>query len=92
MRATLPGRSSKLDLIDCTTGAIAGAGRYWGDAFRAEVSLPMDGFALHRSLYLKLERRVWFFDEAGWLEIGPAFPKTRTLRSHQVAVPELAVA
>ena len=73
LRATLPGRSTKLDLIDCTNGTIAGVGRYEGDAFRAEVSLPMNGFALDRSVYLKLERRVWFFDEAGWLEIGAEF-------------------
>ena len=24
------------------------------------------------SVFLKLDRRVWFFDEAGWIEIGPA--------------------
>lgn len=79
LRAQLPGRTDRLDLIDCTTGAIAGVGRYHGDAFRAEISLPAQGFALDRSLHLKLDRRVWFFDEAGWLEIGPLFPRAALL-------------
>ena len=90
--ATLPGRSTRIDLIDCTTGAIAGVGRYQGDAFRAEIFLPMNGFALSRSLYLKLDRRTWFFDEAGWLEIGAALPKASALRPRQLTAPELAVA
>ncbi len=45
LRTTLPGRSSKIDLIDCATGAIACVGRYQGDAFSAEILLPMHGFA-----------------------------------------------
>lgn len=93
LRATLPGRTARLDLIDCATGAIAGVGRYQGDAFRAEVFLPAHGFALNRSLHLKLDRRVWFFDEAGWLEIDPLLPRAATAAwPRKSATRELAVA
>lgn len=70
LRATLAGRGGRLDLIDFASGDIAGVGRYEGDAFRAEITLPMNGFASGRSVFVKLDRRVWFFDEAGWLEIA----------------------
>ena len=92
LRATLPGRSARINVIDCATGAIAAIGRYQGDAFQAEIFLPINGFALSRSLYLKLDRRAWFFDEAGWLEIGPALPGAPVLRPSHLTVPELAVA
>lgn len=91
LRATLPGRTARLDLIDCETGAIAGVGRYHGDAFRAEISLPMNDLALHRALHLKLDRRVWFFDEAGWLEIGALLPVSAVWPLPRVAR-QLAVA
>lgn len=70
LRTTLPGRSTRIDLIDCATGAIASVGRYHGDAFSAEIFLPLHGFAPGRSVFVKLDRRVWFFDEAGWTEIA----------------------
>jgi LmbE family N-acetylglucosaminyl deacetylase len=92
LRTTLPGRSSKLDLIDCEKGDIAGVGRYQGDAFRAQISLPMNGFALDSPIYVKLDRRVWFFDEAGWLEIGAALPGATSRRPQPAAFRELAVA
>ncbi len=77
LRTTLPGRSSKIDLIDCATGAIACVGRYQGDAFSAEILLPMHGFAAGRAVFVKLDRRVWFFDEAGWIEIASAHSANR---------------
>jgi LmbE family N-acetylglucosaminyl deacetylase len=91
-RAILPGRCARLDLVDCATGAIGSAGWYHGDAFRAEILLPLDGFAASRSLYVKLNRRVWFFDEAGWHEIGALLPGSKRLPAREVAFRELAVA
>ena len=92
LRTILPGRSSKIDLIDCATGAIACVGRYQGDAFSAEILLPMHGFAAGRAVFVKLDRRVWFFDEAGWIEIGPPIPQVAAQRRHEIATRELAVA
>ena len=82
----------KIDLIDCATGAIACIGRYQGDAFSAEILLPMHGFAAARAVFVKLDRRVWFFDEAGWIEIGPPIPQIAAQRRHEIATRELAVA
>ena len=90
LRTTLPGRSTKIDLIDGATGAIASVGRYHGDAFRAEILLPLHGFATSRPVFVKLDRRVWFFDEAGWLEIGAATPRVAVRRPPATRV--LAVA
>lgn len=92
LRTTLPGRSAKIDLIDCASGAIASVGRYDGDAFRAEILLPTNGFALNRSVFVKLDRRVWFFDEAGWLEFGPVISRPAAQGPRLTAARELAVA
>lgn len=91
-RATLPGRPARLELIDHATGETAGVGRYQGDAFRAEIFLPAHAFALHRALHLKLNRRVWFFDEAGWLELAPLLPAPLRVWTRPPATRELAVA
>lgn len=74
LRATLPGRTTRIDLIDCATGAISAVGRYLGDAFSAEIFLPLHAFANSRPVFVKLDRRVWFFDEAGWIEIAAFLP------------------
>jgi LmbE family N-acetylglucosaminyl deacetylase len=92
LRATLPGRSARIDLIDCATGAIASVGRYFGDAFRAEILLPTHGFAFSRSLFVKLDRRVWFFDEAGWLEVGAIIPQMAMQRPPAIGTRALAAA
>ena len=91
LRATLPGHSTKIDLIDCATGAIVCVGRYQGDAFSAEILLPMHGFAASRAVFVKLDRRVWFFDEAGWIEIASLIPQIAA-PGRRIDVRELAVA
>lgn len=92
LRTTLPGRRAKLDLIDCAAGAIGSVGRYEGDAFGAEILLPLNGFAVSRSLFVKLDRRVWFFDEAGWLEVGSAIPMLTVQRPRAARPRELVAA
>jgi LmbE family N-acetylglucosaminyl deacetylase len=73
--ATLPGRPSDIAMVDCAAREKSQFGRFKGDAFRAEIILPAGSFAAHRSLFIKLDRRVWFFDEAGWFEIPAEVPK-----------------
>jgi hypothetical protein len=80
----LPARNAPLHLIDCASGAIACIGQYRGDAFHAEITLPLAGLVNDRSVFVKLDRRVWFFDEAGWLEIEAV--------RREVGARELAVA
>ncbi len=92
LRTTLPGRSSKIDLIDCACGAIVCVGRYQGDALSAEILLPLHGFAANRAVLVKLDRRVWFFDEAGWIEIAPSSLPAATVRPAVAAPSEMALA
>jgi LmbE family N-acetylglucosaminyl deacetylase len=93
LRVTLPARTMPVDLLDLATGAIAGVGRYVGDGFGADILLPMGGFAPDRPVFVKLDRRVWFFDEAGWLEVAALPAVLRGARRPLVAAtPELAVA
>ena len=42
-------------------------------ASRASLSIPTDVFSPAHAFFVKVERRsLWFFDEAGWVEIPPA--------------------
>jgi LmbE family N-acetylglucosaminyl deacetylase len=91
LRATLPRHNTKIDLIDCATGAIACVGRYQGDAFSAEILLPLHSFATSRAVFVKLDRRVWFFVEAGWIEIASPIAQVAAPRP-RMAARELALA
>jgi LmbE family N-acetylglucosaminyl deacetylase len=71
-RMQVPVRSSCVEMFDCVTDERLDAGRYHGDAFLGEVAIPIDIFSPADTLFVKLERRSWFFDEAGWLELPPA--------------------
>jgi LmbE family N-acetylglucosaminyl deacetylase len=62
-------RSSDVQMFDWVTDERLGAARYSGDAFAGELVVPIDVFSPNHSLFVKLERRGWFFDEAGWLEL-----------------------
>ncbi len=86
LRTSLPGRSSKIDLIDGATGRVASIGRYEGDGFNAEILLPFLGFDTRRPIFAKLDRRVWFFDEAGWMEIAPLTVETSVAPARELAV------
>jgi LmbE family N-acetylglucosaminyl deacetylase len=85
-RAALPGRTDRISLLDCASEEVAAIGSYRGDAFRAEILLPLNGLATSQPVYLKLDRRVWFFDEAGWLEVPAiAVPMETSLAALAVA-------
>ena len=46
--------------------------QYCGNAFAGQLTIPASIFSSASSIFVKLERRSWFFDEAGWVEIPPA--------------------
>lgn len=71
-RMRLPVRSSDVEMFDWVTEERLDAARYRGDAFAGELVVPIDAFSPNHSLFVKLERRGWFFDEAGWLELPAA--------------------
>ena len=68
----LPVRSSCVEIVDCFTEQRLGLARYRGNAFAGQFTVPIDIFSSAHALFVKLERRSWFFDEAGWFEIPRA--------------------
>ena len=48
-----------------------------GNAFAGEAAILIDRFFTLPPLFVKLERRRWFFDEAGWLEVSAVAPPRR---------------
>jgi LmbE family N-acetylglucosaminyl deacetylase len=61
----LPGCSADVEMLDYATNHSIGIARYRGH--------PLDLFSPSRDLFIKVDRRSWFFDEAGWIEI-PGVP------------------
>ena len=69
----LPGCSADLKMLDCATNHNIGVARYRGNLFAGELKLPLDLFSPVHDLFVKVDRRSWFFDESGWIEI-PGMP------------------
>jgi LmbE family N-acetylglucosaminyl deacetylase len=65
----IPIRSAIVETRDVVTGRTFDPGRYWGGAFNGTLEIPSIIFSPERPLFIKVERRGWFFDEAGWLEL-----------------------
>ena len=68
----VPARSSRVPMLDCATLERTAVARFRGSMFAGEFTIPIDRFSSGRGLFVKLERRSWFFDESGWLEIPTA--------------------
>jgi LmbE family N-acetylglucosaminyl deacetylase len=68
-RIRLPSRSADLEVLDCATNRSIGIARYRGHPFAGEFTLPLHLFSPIHDLFIKVDRRSWFFDEAGWIEI-----------------------
>jgi hypothetical protein len=60
-------------MLDCTTNCSVGIGRYRGHPLAGKFTLPLHLFSPVHDLFIKVDRRSWFFDEAGWIEI-PTVP------------------
>ena len=69
----LPGCSADVAMLDCATNHSIGIARYRGHPFAGEFALPLHLFSPIHDLFIKVDRRSWFFDEAGWIEI-PGVP------------------
>jgi hypothetical protein len=68
-------------MLDCTTNRSVGIGRYRGHPFVGEFTLPLHLFSPVHDLFIKFDRRSWFFDEAGWIEIPGVPSLTKVARS-----------
>jgi LmbE family N-acetylglucosaminyl deacetylase len=86
----LPVRSCRIELRDASTKRRVGIARYRGNAFAGELTIPIDIFSSDPALFVKLEYRSWFFDEAGWLEIPAAIHPRQVIPSN-IAQPSLAI-
>jgi LmbE family N-acetylglucosaminyl deacetylase len=80
VRMQVPVHLSAPEIFDCQTGERLNLARYRGDAFAGEFAIPVDIFSPAHALFVKLERRSWFFDEAGWLETPPTVAETTLTR------------
>ena len=69
----LPSCSADLEMLDCATNRSIGSARYRGHPFAGELDFPLQLFSPVHDLFIKVDRRSWFFDEAGWIEI-PGVP------------------
>src|SRR5207244_5059901 len=68
----LPARSSRVKMVDSASldqGAVA---QYRGNAFIGQLTIPISRFLAVHPIFVKLERRSWFFDVAGRLDIQVA--------------------
>jgi LmbE family N-acetylglucosaminyl deacetylase len=76
----VPARSSRVQLLDSVTLNQVGVARYHGNAFSGGLRIPLSIFSPAHAIFVKVERRSWFFDEAGWLRVP-------TARSAQIVEP-----
>ena len=69
----LPACSADVEMLDCATNQSIGIARYRGHPLAGEFVLPLHLFSPIHDLFIKVDRRSWFFDEAGWIQI-PSLP------------------
>jgi len=68
----VPARSSRVEVLDSVSLESVAEVKYYGNAFAGQLTIPVSIFSSASTIFVKLERRSWFFDEAGWLELPPA--------------------
>jgi LmbE family N-acetylglucosaminyl deacetylase len=68
----VPVRSGRIEMRAVGSEQRIGAAQYRRNGFGGVLTIPIDIFSPAHALFVKLERRSWFFDEAGWLEIPAA--------------------
>jgi LmbE family N-acetylglucosaminyl deacetylase len=73
----LPCFSGATDILPLSSGVTTERASFVGGPWGGELRLPANLFARARRVWVKLERRFGFFDEAGWLEIS--IPPTQAI-------------
>jgi LmbE family N-acetylglucosaminyl deacetylase len=69
VRVAVPVRSQEIELVDLIESHSLGVASYCGDRFGGELEIPLAMFSVAEPVFLKIESRGWFFDEAGWIEL-----------------------
>jgi len=67
----VPARSSRIEMLDSSSLDYVAEAHYCGNAFAGRLTIPVSIFSSASAIFIKLERRSWFFDEAGWVKIPP---------------------
>jgi hypothetical protein len=80
----VPSYSGDFEMLDCMTNRSVGIGRYRGHLFAGEFTLPLHLFSPVHDLFIKVDRRSWFFDEAGWIQI-PTVPSLTKVSPHTIS-------
>jgi LmbE family N-acetylglucosaminyl deacetylase len=92
LKTSPPVRAGELAMSDCSSSQRCAVARYRGNSSTGEFVIPLDFFSPMHALFVKLERRSLFFDEAGWLEI-PARVRSRQIEVGEgIAVGQVAMA
>lgn len=81
----VPSCSADFEMLDCTTNRSVGIGRYLGNSFAGELTLPLHLFSPAHDLFIKVDRRFWFLDEAGWIQIPTVPDLTKVSLVHDSA-------
>lgn len=86
LKLQLPVHNSGAEIFDCVSESCIGSASYRGDALIGELTIPINIFSTAHALFIKLERRSWFFDEAGWLEMpAESVESAGAISSQQIA-------
>ncbi len=87
----LPICSADLEMLDCATSRSIGIARYRGHPFAGKFTLPLHLFSPIHDLFIKVDRRLWFFDEAGWIEI-PGVPSLTKVPHSMISAEAYSIA
>jgi LmbE family N-acetylglucosaminyl deacetylase len=71
MTMRVPARSPRVEMLDSASQDCIAEAKYYGNAVAGQLTIPVSIFSSASAIFVKLERRSWFFDEAGWLELPP---------------------
>jgi LmbE family N-acetylglucosaminyl deacetylase len=88
----VPARSSSVEMLDPISLDQVAMAQYRGNAFTGQLTIPISTFSLAHAIFVKLERRSWFFDETGWLDVPPALlgrvaePEHRAVEASLLAI------
>lgn len=68
----LPARTTAVAVRDASSQEVIATARYRGNGFHGILIVPLAGTSAMSRVFVKLNRRSLFFDDAGWIEVQSA--------------------